>query len=92
MYKIGERLIEIEYDVIDQLRQWNSPPMNENWDMDYRFSLAAFLSLVSPDEIMEDNIDPNAMDFVLGELKLHAFFITNQIRYYHERLVVNQLN
>lgn len=62
--------MEIEQDVIDSLYQWNSPPSNDNLDLDYRFALAAFLSLVSIDDILKQNSDQNAMDFVLGEIKL----------------------
>lgn len=64
--------MEIESDVIHSLNEWNTPPMDNDLDMDYRFALAAFLSLVPVDNILENTIDPNAIDFMLGNFKLHV--------------------
>lgn len=71
---------EIEDDVLTRLHTWNAPPQNDNLDMDFRFALAAFLSIVSPDEILTNHIDPNAMEFVLGDLNSHAFLISKSLK------------
>lgn len=59
--------MEIGHDVIARLQQWNTPPSNEYVEMDYQFALALFLSLVSPNEILQNIVDQNVMDFVLGK-------------------------
>lgn len=62
--------MEIERKVVESLYERNTPPLNDNLDMDFRFALAVFLSLVPSDDILANNIDPTAMDFVLGRLAL----------------------
>ncbi|XP_055308261.1 uncharacterized protein LOC129572344 [Sitodiplosis mosellana] len=72
VFKIGNRLIQIERNVVDKLWQWNTPPSNANLDLDFRFALAVFLSVVSPSDILENNIDSNSMDFVLDLMRIRS--------------------
>lgn len=68
--------MEIAHEVIISLNDWNAPPMNDNVDVDFQFAMAVFLSLVSPNEILEDNIDSHIIDFIQGnfEFKIDKTF------------------
>lgn len=66
-YKIGNSLIEIHNDVINNLLQWNTGQENrENRDLDYAFALSLLLSLIPVEEIAAGKIDDNAWNFMLS--------------------------
>lgn len=66
IYKIGNRLIEIHDDVINNLLQWNMAAQRDNVDLDYAFGLSLLLSLIPMERIAAGDIDDNALDFIKG--------------------------
>lgn len=66
IYKIGNRLIEIHDDVINNLLQWNMDAQRDDVDLDYAFGLSLLLSLIPMERIAAGDIDDNALDFIKG--------------------------
>lgn len=66
VYKLGNRLIEIHNDVVNNLLQWNEDPQRNDQDIDYAFGLSLLLSLISIEDISVGRIDNNALTFVQG--------------------------
>lgn len=68
IYKIGNRLIEIHDDVINNLLQWNMAAQRDDVDIDYAFGLSLLLSLIPMERITAGEIDDNALAFIMGML------------------------
>lgn len=79
MYKIGGRFIEIHYDVVNNLLEWNTGSQKDDNNFDYAFGLSLLLSLVSVEEIAAGKIDSNALDFVMGKLLISYFVYSQKI-------------
>lgn len=69
VYQIGNRLIEIHNEVINNLLQWNAS-QKDDVDVDYAFGLSLLLSLIFMQQIEASQIDNNAWNFMLGMRKL----------------------
>lgn len=69
---MGHRFIEIHYDVLAKLLEWNSAPNNDYRDFDFPFALSVFLCVVPSEQVKLGKLDPeiekDAYGFLVGEL------------------------
>lgn len=71
-YKIGDRLIEIHNDILNNIVEWNTPLHRNDPDIDYAFGLS--LLLIPAVHIAAGRTDNNALTFVLGMLLISDIF------------------
>lgn len=75
VYEIGSRLIEINFDVLDMLKKWNSHGGSGENDflndttLDFPFILSVLLSILSPDNIQTGEFNHEAVVFLTGEFE-----------------------
>ncbi|XP_055308540.1 uncharacterized protein LOC129572578 [Sitodiplosis mosellana] len=75
VYEIGGKLIEINVDVLNTLKTWNSHEEGDSRNdtsCDFRFALTALLSILSPDNVKKGDFDREAMNFLTDLLKLRT--------------------
>lgn len=87
-YEVGDRLIEVNTDVLDMLKKWNSHETKEEGDsrndltLDFPFALTVLMAILSPDDIKTGDRDREAMGFLEGKFKkmnliklIHFYYI-----------------
>lgn len=72
VYQIGRRFIEINFDVLDMLEQWNE---QNDASSDFTFALTVLLSVLSPDNISTGEFANEAMGFLIGEFVIFFLII-----------------
>lgn len=72
VYQIGRRFIEINFDVLDMLEQWNE---QNDASSDFTFALTVLLSVLSLDNISTGEFANEAMGFLIGEFVIFFLII-----------------
>lgn len=69
IYKIGPKLCEIPWDVIDNFQKWNtSAPEMYSEEIDRKLVSALLLVLLSKGELANSDIDIDTLNFIKGKL------------------------
>lgn len=54
--------------IIERLREWQQPPLNDDIPTDQRYVMMLLLGLVDTDELAKFNVSDDIMQFIHGKI------------------------